>query len=123
MKDQSISSMPPSISAITKIQAIIVAVVIIAAGIAGLAVLPSQVQPAPKVQQPIQAPAAPGPVPPQPVVDPRLDLAKKESGLLIYGSVDAVDFDPIQTAFEGKYPDLKGKIQYLRIGQIGRAHV
>jgi len=108
--------MPSSTSAMTKMQAIIVALVIIVAGVAGLAALSSQVQPASKIQQPIQAPAAPVPGPPQPVMDPRLELAKKESGLLIYGSVDAEDFAPILTAFGVKYPDLKGKIQYLRIG-------
>lgn len=117
--------MKSSVSAITKAQAVIVAVVVVIAGIAGLALVgmqPQQVapqpapKPAPQPQQPAPAPApvpAPQPAPPPP--DPRIAAAKGESGLLIYSSIDAQDFAPIQTAFEAKYPDLKGKITFLNM--------
>ena len=118
--------MKSSISAITKAQASIVAVVVVIAGIAGLALVGMQPQqvapqpapaPAPKPQQPAPAPApVPAPQPaPKPPVDPRIEAAKGEGGLLIYSSIDAQDFAPIQTAFEAKYPDLKGKVTFLNM--------
>lgn len=112
--------MHSSVSGITKVNAAIIAIIIVAAGVAGLAFVGMQPQkaapvPPPKPEQQYPAPAPAPAAPPKPAPDPRLETAKGEPGLLIYSSIDAEHFAIVQEAFEKKYPDFKGKITFTNM--------
>lgn len=81
---------PSATSAITKMQGILITVLIVlAGGIGGIVLFSSQPS--------------------------KLDMAKREGGLLVYGNIEG-DFAPIQKGFETKYPDLAGHITYKNMG-------